>query len=591
MMGNKTLIAALLAVCGTVVFATSFPNADGSGDIASPAAWGGVLPTDQAQFQTSDVTNTASANVTFAGVEVGAKNVVFDFSQTPARTITLSDHFRPLNYTGASYTLRGGTWNLSGKNFHLYHNWGQGSECTVTLENGCNVTNVGWTLLNFSTLKCHLIIRDQASLTVNTYDSNSGHGNDEPCLEVLSGGRLSVPATGSTLRIGDGTTLVSGAGSRIESYGGAGDFTLGNTFHNTLIRITDGGAFDAAALRMNLNLNNATNTTIVVDDDGTFQCGEVYPNGRAFNIQIGERGQMTTGRWYIRGNDHSVRVLNGTLKGSRWIGEAASGASVTNFSVAVIGSDAQVDIAGGDALFMGLSDSSILLEGASWSCPVTYWKSRESSNCTFRLTQQAAFTTTGHFWGTAYDGGSASLTNCNGNVISVESGSTFQSAGFTFVGKGNRLIVTNATFRCPTGSFNFGRSDRGSDENQLVLQGTTPRVEIASDAMHLRYGSTLRVEMPAEGYAADFVPITTAWSLSLDDSCHLVADVEAIRRHQRVNKTYVLARANGGVSIPESVLAEANAVAPDEWQFGVSEDNKSLTLRVMLLRGMAVMLK
>jgi len=58
-----------------------------------------------------------------------------------------------------------------------------------------------------------------------------------------------------------------------------------------------------------------------------------------------------------------------------------------------------------------------------------------------------------------------------------------------------------------------------------------------------------------------------------------------------VNKTYVLARANGGVSIPESVLAEANAVAPDEWQFGVSEDNKSLTLRVMLLRGMAVMLK
>ncbi|HRU19736.1 MAG TPA: hypothetical protein P5125_05200 [Kiritimatiellia bacterium] len=45
------------------------------------------------------------------------------------------------------------------------------------------------------------------------------------------------------------------------------------------------------------------------------------------------------------------------------------------------------------------------------------------------------------------------------------------------------------------------------------------------------------------------------------------------------------------MSIPESVLAEANAVAPDEWQFGVSEDNKSLTLRVMLLRGMAVMLK
>lgn len=83
MMGNKTLIAALLAGCGTVVFATSFPNADGSGDIASPAAWGGVLPTDQAQFQTSDVTNTASANVTFAGVEVGAKNVVFIFPRRP----------------------------------------------------------------------------------------------------------------------------------------------------------------------------------------------------------------------------------------------------------------------------------------------------------------------------------------------------------------------------------------------------------------------------------------------------------------------------------------------------------------------------
>lgn len=274
--------SALLALVSLPAFAADveFPNSDGSGDIASPTAWGGSLPVASDRpffnYNRGNLTYTASGDVTFAGISLASGTIVytatFDMreakSGSASRTITLTDSISN-GVKKACANFYGGIWNVDGA-------LSQYSENTFTVGNGAKMTFTGAYKAgaNATTLKVDgagsSLLLSYAQFPASTHVGQSIVITNGASM-VLTGGDPYSSASGSYVSIGalamSGNN--SGGGSRSVLVSGSGS-TLSITAYNTFAWV--GGVSAGGGHRLTVSeggLYNSPGATLYVSSKGT----------------------------------------------------------------------------------------------------------------------------------------------------------------------------------------------------------------------------------------------------------------------------------------------------------------------------------
>lgn len=113
---KRLVVIGIALIARGAAFAAVFPDADGSHDFASAAAWGGELPADAEFTQNGNLKANADASFGAFTVNAGAQ-VTFDLLAIPLRSVNLTGALRVIG----SQTLadfRGGVWSTE-KNLSL----------------------------------------------------------------------------------------------------------------------------------------------------------------------------------------------------------------------------------------------------------------------------------------------------------------------------------------------------------------------------------------------------------------------------------------------------------------------------------------
>ena len=152
----------------------------------------------------------------------------------------------------------------------------------------------------------------------------------------------------------------------------------------------------------------------------------------------------------------------------------------------------------------------------------------------------------------------------SGNVLEFRSGAfgTIEAGGrvggWKGAGSDNMIVVSNATVSA-TGVLGIGAPSIEVDVskmsgNGLVIQGRETSLSIISSLL-LKNRSYLRIEVPSNGYADGFTPLS-ANKVTFDDTSSL--DVVVVGSVGFVNNLRLVSAPNG-ITVPEAALAAANA--------------------------------
>lgn len=303
--------AATFAYSGLAADVT-FPNSDGSGDIASADAWGeSGLPVSPDRplfnYDKRDLTYTASDDVTFAGIGLASGTIVytatFDMreakSGSASRTITLRDSISN-GVKKACANFYGGIWYVDG-------GLSQHSENTFTVGGGAIMTFTGdykqggggttlkvdgsGTSISFARSQFprysggqHIIITNGASM-------------------VLTGGEPYSSASGSYVSIGALAMSADngGAGSRSVSVSGSGS-TLSITAYDTFAWV--GGVFTGGGHSLTVSeggLYNSPGATLYVSSKG---------DGNNIVTVCDTDSRMVVSNLVVGANNKEVGLLN-----------------------------------------------------------------------------------------------------------------------------------------------------------------------------------------------------------------------------------------------------------------------------------------
>lgn len=152
----------------------------------------------------------------------------------------------------------------------------------------------------------------------------------------------------------------------------------------------------------------------------------------------------------------------------------------------------------------------------------------------------------------------------HGNSIEFRSGASGtvvaggRIGGWEVAGSGNRMVVSNATVTI-TGVLAVGCPKDGADvsemsDNALVMRGDSSGLTVEA-RLAFRNRSLLRFDVPVGGYAPDTVSIT-AQDVFFDDTSALEIGFQGWKGR---SGRHVLIDTAGGITIPDSVFAAANA--------------------------------
>lgn len=627
---KRLMIGILLSVSTTLMsFAAdaAFPSA--GGDIASDGAdgWNGTKPaaTEIATFDKAG-TYVASDDVAFKSVVIKGNDVLFDFSSyvNPLRKVSLGGADWSF-YTGAkdsSVELKGGLWDLGGKAFSVTGTgWTDSRQNdVVTLSGGACVTNVSSVRGSYGNSGTNIVLRlkegssfySKGRITMS-YDK----GKDRR-IEVLSGSRLIVES--SDLRTdSDGDfyssksmVLVSGTNSYLK----VPTLYCGMRQRDILVRATDHGKIELTSV-LHIGWGKGSgNCRTVVDDYGTIKsastiylsgdgqqqaCGtnalEVLSGGTLETkgtIYMGSYGANTTSK------GDAIVVSNGTLKAARIVPGQNVGSD--DHVVRFIGPDTVIEFSHSSApyyLFGKGCGCLIEMDQASWifgnnSMCFGYTDGQNAnlngSNNVFRLKNSAKLAVTRANFNDFYIGTSDPRTI--GNRMEILSGSDVSVGPFSIGSRANGLVVSNGTLNCK--SFEIGRlfGSNTPADNRVVLQGTAPSI-VSSNAFSAVRSSTVRIEVPVGGLTGEKAPIA-AKSFKMDSTSILEVDaaacVAALREAgMTANVRYTLVESETAISIPDEVLAAANAKLPEDCKLVFADDGKKLVLRVSAQLGLMIL--
>ena len=483
----KTLTCALGVLMAALCHAADFPLA--GGDIASNGAdgWNGAKPGsgEEAKF-TQAGTYTASGNVTFGSVNFASDGLVFDL-RSGNRVVTLDGATPVTGSTAANATtqLKGGAWSGTGMTFKI-NEFGDGY--TLMLSDGAVITDAGTfspgyalkdntiTLTGASEIHANEFKLHEWSMTGTKLDVGDGS-------KVYSTGNFFVQGGGSTPFVGNHLVDVHGAGSLLQV---GGDFEIGRVNSDNVVRIRDGASFSV----------EGTSKSVIIGGGGRHLL-EVL-NGATATVK-GTKFSTC---------DNRILVSNATYTAS-WNFYLGTTSAVTGNVMTVTGPNAAFNWAG-NVFGAGSGNVFEISDGAAWRIGgVNVTLMGGASNNVLRVTGRAVLENVASPAGDKnFYIGSDNETN-GGNTIEILDGANVRVERFFVRGVGNRVVVSNATLRASSTEKYGILLGHGSNSsgNVLIVRGATPSITL--NGCTLQNGSTIRFEVPEDGYAVDHVPVTT----------------------------------------------------------------------------------
>ena len=576
-MKKMMVMACGLAMCGGVALAADTPTEDfvnfpaASGDLASAANWGD-LPLPDASTHvtlTNNATYTLSADLSVGSIRLKRNNIVLDFTDGN-HTLTLNTMcsvwgsayslFQYANdYSKPAVTLKGGVWKSASDSNKFWFvplgNNGAGCTHTLTITDGCIITNVGSYQIcrrlkdtrNYikggSRLYGKTMYLWEVSGTNNLLDVSEGAGIT--LSEAYYGDGIYDTNTRTWGYAQDVRMDIHGAGSFMKVTGSSGTF-VGRYSSGLGLRVRDGGSLETTYLMIGRCVTPSAKTGIAVSSNNW--------------MEVLNGGSIVATLTQFYGPNNRLCVSNAsftvtTTSGSDDLFSMGPGSTNCHHnSVLVTGPETSFNVypqTGCDVMGRyGHHNTFILANGAKWlpkkNCMFFF-----GSNNIFRVTGagtvfDSATTATNAYYqtniGPAERNGDVWASNTWNNVVEILDGAEFRANRLFVHGWSNKIVVSNATLT--VGSYREGGKDVGyglwlgrqtSSNCTLVVQGTTPKVQplypTYPRSLLLTSASVVRYEIPREGYAAGYAPIEHAWinPASTNSRFEIVCEEWAIR--------------------------------------------------------------
>lgn len=569
----RLCVGGLLAFFASTLLAADRTYQNAGGDLASKDSedWGGTAPgsSDNAIVNQAG-TYTLSKDVTFGRLRVRTTGSTFNLSghnQTAALFVE--------NVANAHNVFSGGMLDINNGEIRPAYN---ASGINTTFTDGCVITNAKtfYAARECSNAKTEIAGGSKAYIgTLRLLDGGSDkkYGNNNT-LEIYDGGQLYVtnriysdanmPAVTEETQRGGQCLIVRGAGSVLNDNTHISSYlaSLGNSRDSNTFRFTD-NAF--AYFRTGVQLNAGKNSLLV---ENCATCNLVRVN---FNS-----------------SDNVVLVSNAVLNCSRvQSGNPlfVYGAAASNNLFRVYGSGTSVTLGVNTGDFFGESNSgynTVSFEGgASWGFDGNRTKMMaRTHHSIFRITgERTTVGSTGrqfYIGDTTVDSSEVATISSVSNRLEVLDGATFNARRLPVMGIANTVCISNATANIGGGSdtvglrvgYNVPNGYSNSTNCVLVLQGTTPKVEINSAAVDngacwFSNGATLRFEIPKEGYADGYVPLTTNSKFLMDDEASKL-EIDCAEFVAKTGGKLHLIHAEGGITAASKTrLAACASTLPE----------------------------
>ena len=566
---HKIVILAI-SLAATTAQAADRTYQNAGGDLASTETsdWGGIVPgaSDNAIINQAG-TYTLSDDVTFNYFRVKSNGSTFNFSDHKLTAQLLVE-----NVENAYNVFSGGRIDANSAYVRSAYN---ANGMTTVFKDGCIVTNVA----NFFATSCNgatscsyskTEIAGGAKFYVGCFKIYDGGGNTiyahDNTLEIYDGGQLyvtnriysDVNEPDSPPSYGGQSLIVRGSGSLLRD-DSTSQATLGHKCGSNKFRFADNAT---AYFRTGVQLGKGMNS-ILVENCAT--CNLVRVN--------------------FQSSDNVVSVSNAVLNCSR----VQSGnplfvysADASNNLFRVYGSDTSLTLGVNTGDFFGNSNSgynTVSFEGgATWYGGSRTCMMARTHNSVFRITGEGSSvgSTGAHFYvgDNTTDSSAVATFNSVSNRLEVLDGATLNAKRMIVMGVANTLCVSNATVNVDRNEdttglrIGYNQPSGYSDSTNcvLVMQGVTPKIEIQSadsgnGACWFANGSTLRFEIPREGYADGYVPLTTNSKFLMDSGSKLEIDCAQFVAHTG-GKLHLI-HAEGGIVNEAQAILNACATLPE----------------------------
>ena len=564
------IAAALIAGAALNASAANCTFQEAGGDLASTdlADWGGTAP------GSSDM-------------------VIVD----KAGTYTLSGdvEFNVLNVKNG-----GETFNFTGRTLKTNKSGGEALICAPSLGNpivfnGGVITNTASDGRFSATKNCSdgkVEITGGAKVHIAWLYVQNGTGTNN-VLEVSGGGKVTVTdclysdANGTDGMYGGHTLRVTGAGSSLK-YTGARDVSWGFKQGGNTLHVTDGADFTSTASSKTFYLgaqNNADviNNAIVVERSATATIPKVVSRTAGNRVFVGEGATLTAPTLLLDSGANEIVVSNATFSCSTVFSIGNSAASAGNVFRA-IGPDVSLALPPLEGMFANGHGNTFSLEcGVVWNKGVNTFCTN-THHCVFRATGAGtvfgdASTFKNFFYFGSSDSGAPVTDACASNSLEVLDGAVFNAGRIALMGFGNALVVSNATVRMAKSDDTVGlrvgytKAGAASSSGCMVrLCGANPKIDIdETGGVTFANYSTLRFEVPKEGYADGYVPLTTNSKFLMEDEGSKL-EVDCAKFVAKTGGKLHLIHADGGfTSVTKARLGACASTLPQECTLTVDD--------------------
>ena len=592
----------------------NFPNADGSWDLASDAAWSGATfpqsTSDRATLVAAEGTYHFSKSTNIYGIGFWVKNGVHEIDQTEYQSVVItagnSVVIGDANRPGQVATLRGGTYDLvTTGNIGPASGWSSGGRNTMTID-GVVVTNANTVWTGNHTSDNTLVITNRSKVYakyLRPFYQNSNSGN----LFKLCGGSMLVESATCDIATGTGdhsnTMLIAGEGTVYTNTGASLALLFGVSGYDNVIRVEDGAKMYFGSGAYICNGASGHGNRLEIDGASAYFKSHIYypryVSGCSNVISVANGGLLELyGNMLTTGTNNVVVVSNATIR--------ATSASASDGSLYVGGYDGAVGnkirVAGPNASFepkvmpylfsrgtghvFELDDHAVLDRGE------TLYLSAYATTNELRILNGARLGVN-NFMLRSYLSSTAYL---NGNTVFVGSGAEMSISGFAQVFcADNRIVVSNGTLSVAVGLSLGAKMDASNEAektsgNALVLQGERPKVTIG-DALTLANASRVDIDLPTEPYSASW-PLVTAKSVSASatTSISLSGADEFLAANEGKSNVTVLSSSSSFGTALDSAIDAANATLPKGLSLVKSEDSTAIVLRVRPATGLLMLI-
>ena len=547
----KTLTTALGILVVTLCHAADFPLA--GGDIASPTDWGQAVPgsSDDVVLPSSG-TYELGGDVAFKTLAAGsgASSLVFDFAKGGNHTVTLHgttarEVLKPVVNDDGTAVFKGGVLKFA-TSVNVAMPWKKRAKTVLT--DGCVVTNAATFDLGYGATFSRLDVTNGASVYASVFNLNEWGGSSN-VLSVTAGGVVSVngdirsDVNDITDRVSGNGFFVSGEGSKLRQTNTGAGIKLGYKCSGNWLCVEDGGeCYDAGKLQIGTSAQSVRNEAMV-------------RNG----------GILSVNKLQFASSNNKLEVDNASFQATGSV-ELGNAASVTGNVMTVTGPEAVFNCPG-NVFGLGCGNLFELVDGATWDIGGTdiTLMSGASSNVLSVAGGAVLANTNAPAAGATLKIG-ADNTALGYNRIEILDGAVVNLEGCFVRGVNNAVVVSNATLRIDgTGYGIWLGHGSNSSGNKLIVQGATPSVYVKE--YKSSNGSAIRFEIPAEGYAEGYVPMTMKLDSALNtaterfeiDCAAWVANPDAVRKLVLMRTTTDITSAQAdwilaqNADLPESV--------------------------------------